>query len=508
MGDYSYNGVQPHAVTGVTNPDGLISTQPQVISYTSFNKVSEINENNNGKNLFITYGADKQRIKTVMKIRDLLQKTKYFAFDGAYEKIIDNRTGITKELCYLPGIKGYAAIYEKNTTAQTQQLHYIHRDHQGSIQCITNESGIIEEEMSFDAWGNRRNASDWTYNNVPTNFKFDRGYTGHEQLDVFGLINMNGRMYDPKLGRMLSPDIVVQDGGNTQCYNRYSYCVNNPLAYTDPSGYEARCYLDDLMFWRERGGYGPNMRNDALYNLSTGNGSVFDYLRGMPGGEYITGPPTQAQANSSGTIVVNGVRMSQSQAINIINRMLNPQVKGGNNNNLTASIDGCGMPGPARDGTPWDLNNDGVLSLFEANTWYRFGNGVAITVDPSYIDLSNVNPDLLINSGNKVVCVNLSTLGPLDVGLVYGKLDLIYAENNQVTIVENEYDFRTGASNGNPWFESFSGFGRNVGTEAGGMVAGFGTPYMINFTGGDGKGNLNANYNHEPPFIVPWYLMK
>jgi len=66
---------------------------------------------------------------------------------------------------------------------------------------------------------------------------FDRGYTGHEHLDIFGLLNIIGRMYDPKLGRMLSPDILVQDGGNTQCYNRYSYCVNNPLAYTDPSGY-------------------------------------------------------------------------------------------------------------------------------------------------------------------------------------------------------------------------------------------------------------------------------
>jgi len=217
--------------------EGLISTQPQVISYTSFNKVSEINENNNGKNLFITYGSDKQRIKTVMKIRGELQKTKYFAFGGTYEKIIDNTTGVTKELCYLPGVKGYAAIYETNSNAQPPKLHYIHRDHQGSIQCITNENGNIEEEMSFDAWGNRRNATDWTYNNVPTSFMFDRGYTGHEMLDQFGLINMNGRVYDALTARFLSPDPIVQDPFNSQCYNRYSYCVNNPMMYTDQSGY-------------------------------------------------------------------------------------------------------------------------------------------------------------------------------------------------------------------------------------------------------------------------------
>ncbi|NOX47601.1 MAG: RHS repeat-associated core domain-containing protein, partial [Chlorobi bacterium] len=65
----------------------------------------------------------------------------------------------------------------------------------------------------------------------------DRGYTGHEHLDAFGLINMNGRMYDPWVGRFLSPDPVLQQPGNAQNHNRYSYALNNPLKYTDPSGY-------------------------------------------------------------------------------------------------------------------------------------------------------------------------------------------------------------------------------------------------------------------------------
>ena len=54
----------------------------------------------------------------------------------------------------------------------------------------------------------------------------------------FGLINMNGRLYDPYLQRFLSPDNVVQDPLNAQSYNRYSYCLNNPLMYTDPSGWQ------------------------------------------------------------------------------------------------------------------------------------------------------------------------------------------------------------------------------------------------------------------------------
>lgn len=63
-----------------------------------------------------------------------------------------------------------------------------------------------------------------------------RGYCGHEHLANFGLINMNARLYDPYLGRFLSPDPYVQDPQNSQSLNRYTYCLNNPLKYTDPSG--------------------------------------------------------------------------------------------------------------------------------------------------------------------------------------------------------------------------------------------------------------------------------
>jgi hypothetical protein len=47
---------------------------------------------------------------------------------------------------------------------------------------------------------------------------------------------MNARLYDPFLGRMLSPDNYVQEINNSQSFNRYSYALNNPLKYKDPSG--------------------------------------------------------------------------------------------------------------------------------------------------------------------------------------------------------------------------------------------------------------------------------
>ena len=115
-------------------------------------------------------------------------------------------------------------------------MYYFHNDHLGSPWLITNTSGNEVQRLNFDAWGRRRDASNWSnYVNLPT-FKFDRGFTGHEHLDMFGLINMNARLYDPLLGRFLSPDPIVQAPEFTQSFNGYTYALNNPLAYTDPNG--------------------------------------------------------------------------------------------------------------------------------------------------------------------------------------------------------------------------------------------------------------------------------
>ena len=106
-------------------------------------------------------------------------------------------------------------------------------------------NNIFQDLMySYDDFGNfalRRKMNSpvisetFTYDNINTTF--DRGFCMHEHYRDFGLINMNGRMYDPLVGRMLSPDIVIQNPEYSQSYNRYSYCFNNPLRFTDPSGY-------------------------------------------------------------------------------------------------------------------------------------------------------------------------------------------------------------------------------------------------------------------------------
>ncbi|QIB64759.1 RHS repeat domain-containing protein [Kineobactrum salinum] len=95
----------------------------------------------------------------------------------------------------------------------------------------------VVERYSYDAWGLRRNPETWEQAAITSLEK--RGYTGHEHLDDVGMIHMNGRVYSPSLGRMLSPDPVTQAPENAQNYNRYSYAFNNPLTYTDPSGFRS-----------------------------------------------------------------------------------------------------------------------------------------------------------------------------------------------------------------------------------------------------------------------------
>ncbi|MFA9370977.1 MAG: RHS repeat domain-containing protein [Labilibaculum antarcticum] len=116
-------------------------------------------------------------------------------------------------------------------------MYYVYQDYLGSILALTSENGTVAERYYFDAWGNRKDPNNWSSNDTRTSFILDRGFTGHEHLDHFNLINMNGRVYDASLGSFLIADPVIQAPNYTQDLNLYSYAYGNPLKYTDPSGY-------------------------------------------------------------------------------------------------------------------------------------------------------------------------------------------------------------------------------------------------------------------------------
>lgn len=125
------------------------------------------------------------------------------------------------------------------------KLEYWHKDHLGSIAATTDHQGNVTARFAYDPFGKRRYTNgqydafgnlvvDWADN---VNHGIDRGFTGHEHLDDLGLVHMNGRLYDPLIGRFLQGDPFIQAPDELQNYNRYSYCYNNPLNCTDPTGY-------------------------------------------------------------------------------------------------------------------------------------------------------------------------------------------------------------------------------------------------------------------------------
>ena len=148
---------------------------------------------------------------------------------------------------------------------------YILKDHLGSWTTITDEVGRLEQELSYDAWGNLRDPDTWCVD-ATIRPMLDRGYTGHEHLPNFGLINMDGRMYDPVMSSFLSVDRYVQDPGNSQGFNRYAYCMYNPLRFTDPSGWQMigrnkprNPFHDDWSVSHVAPAHGPSAFRNAFY---------------------------------------------------------------------------------------------------------------------------------------------------------------------------------------------------------------------------------------------------
>lgn len=187
------------------------------------------NDNNDRSTMFYG-GLDEDKL--------LRRYRKHYSADGTMEVKEDLITGISEFITYIGG-DGYSAPMVVKSDGITQNYLYLHRDYQGTIIAVSDQSGGVVEKRLFDAWGSIIEVQDGAGNILAGLTVLDRGYTGHEHIQNMGLINMNGRLYDPKLHRFLQPDNLVQEPFNTQNYNKYAYVLNNPLKYTDPSGEEA-----------------------------------------------------------------------------------------------------------------------------------------------------------------------------------------------------------------------------------------------------------------------------
>ena len=129
---------------------------------------------------------------------------------------------------------GVAEISRANPTGPLT-VNYLFNDALGSVGTTANSAGTVMSRIYFEPFGKRINADGTAFAGAPGAVK--KGFTGHEHDYEFGLINMRGRVYDPALKRMLTPDPFVSEPVNGQSWNPYSYVLNSPLNLIDPSGY-------------------------------------------------------------------------------------------------------------------------------------------------------------------------------------------------------------------------------------------------------------------------------
>ena len=266
-----YDAEKPNVILKAkTDDERMFSGFRQNMDYSSFDNLVGVSNADNFAE--VGYGYDNGRIYMKTQV-DGVVKTKTYVDDCEFVE----ENGKEYANVFVNGPDGVFAICTIDDDGN-KSFNFVHKDNMASWNLIIDEDGNIVQKMSFDAWGNARNYDDWNidYSDSPL---FDRGYTGHEHLWEFGLVNMNGRFYDPMMSMMLSPDNNIQLPHFSQNFNRYSYCLNNPLKYKDPTGES----VESLVFGIVGGAVNVLLNADAIdsfgeFGLLFGAGFVRGFL--------------------------------------------------------------------------------------------------------------------------------------------------------------------------------------------------------------------------------------
>ena len=220
----------------------------RAFTYGSYDKPTRITKG--GLYADMKYGIERELYYKKEKRVEAGKTNEYLTiYLGNYEEV--KRTGdsgtITEHKYYVSG-----DIVISHRSNNTKEYSYLHKDHQGSIVAVTNVNGTIIQQAFYDPFGKRTQVYQYSkFANASFIQPTDRGYTGHNMMDGLGIIHMNGRIYDPTLGRFLQADPHIQAPMNSQNYNRYSYVLNNPMSYTDPSGYFFKSLFKGIKkYWR------------------------------------------------------------------------------------------------------------------------------------------------------------------------------------------------------------------------------------------------------------------
>lgn len=230
IGRYSYSSSKPHAVTAIDS-DPRIATPPSLceVTYNMRNRPDTIQSS--GYRIVLDYDASTIRRHTTITNGQTLVKQKTRISD-LYEQETASNSSRRLDYIYFDG-QIVAVHVDENST---EKFYYVLTDHLGSWEKVLDENKNTVQQTHFDPWGNRMSYTAWNTPQTQTSFTLDRGFTGHEHYDCIHVINANARLYDPVIGRFFSPDPFVQAPDFTQNYNRYSYCMNNPVMFSDPDG--------------------------------------------------------------------------------------------------------------------------------------------------------------------------------------------------------------------------------------------------------------------------------
>lgn len=271
VGWYGYaasgpGSVRPHAVKEVWggeagsrvyqydaagNMTGATGSRYSSLTYTTFNLPKTLT--GAAATYAWGYGGDHERIRETKTWAGNTRVTWYFHPDKANglafeQEVLNGGTPVNRHYVSAMGrtimvMESVGQVSPTGTPHTPINLQYWHADHLGSVVAITNAAGTVLQRFSYDPFGKRRHANG-TYD-AQGNLIFeqvaatgtDRGFTGHEHLDDVGLVHMNGRTYDPLIGRFMQTDPLVQYLEDAQSYNRYAYLGNNPLNAMDPTGH-------------------------------------------------------------------------------------------------------------------------------------------------------------------------------------------------------------------------------------------------------------------------------
>jgi RHS repeat-associated protein len=188
----------------------------------------------------------------------------------------------------------------------TKVGYYYHEDSLNSSSALSDSSGNQKEVDVYYPFGRTVTGT------LQASFQVSRKFTGQVYDQETGLYYYNARYYDPELGRFIQADTVIQDLSNPQSYNRYSYCVNDPLRYNDPSGHGFVDYLPFRSTYLEIHGHN---QLDAMVVAHTDYGSYKQFMDARPNAVPTAGDMGAVAAVAHGTVTAADIYINGSQEI-------------------------------------------------------------------------------------------------------------------------------------------------------------------------------------------------